>query len=468
MPETPRGDLILPVPASRKVSDESLRLPPIHSFTPINGHTRATNWQEQAIQPFTPVSVRQHDGNTSGIFTVPRKQPTTDFDFEVMGRDLPGHFQADFHEISSAQAFKPRNTPAPDLRMTEALQVDKHDGRVWHLGHEPGESYSGIFANDDPDEMPLEVLHTISAMKDKINRTKRLEKSAELLQTSRALLEAGETLGLERTTFVEFGEPILCSRPACPYEGPNNGMPPNRYYLNLISKFEDYEATFCLACFEGLWNLKFTEGISDAPGLLHPDDPRRDSAYALPAQLDGTHEQHWSSSNEIFKSRHAIAEESFQGTISPAHTPDNRFATPGVESVEAGAEQWKSPNSTTSTGEWRYPPTRFQHIAWAIRPGVTLSPLDKAVVDLWKFTSRAQLRWEHQLARTRAIRDYYYPGGTATADLSLGMKPFIWDDVDGPAEGADVHVLEGPAHLRQKDCYGRDLSEVLKEAAQNK
>lgn len=468
MPETPRGDLILPVPTSRKVPDESLRLPPIHSFTPINGHTRATYWQEQAFQPFTPLSTGRYNDDASDIFRLPRKQPTTDFDFELMGRELPGNFQADFHEISSAQVLKPRNTPAPDLHMMEALQVDKDDGRVWHLGHEPGESFSGTFANDDPDDMPLEVVRVISAMKDKINRGKRLEKSAELLQTSRALLEAGETLGLERTTFVEFGEAIICSRPGCPYEAPDKGMPPNRYYLNLVSKFEEYEATFCLGCFEGLWNLNFTESISDAPGLLHPDDARRDSAFAVPTQADGAHEQPWSSSNEIFKSRHAIAEEGFQRTISPSATPHHRVETPGLESVEAGQEHWKSPNSTTSTGEWRYPPTRFQHIAWTIRPGVTLSPLDKAVVDLWKFTSRAQLQWEHHLARTRAMRDYYYPGGTATADLSLGMRPFRWDDADGPAEGANAQVLEGPAHLRQKDCYGRDLSEVLKEAAQNK
>ncbi|CAK3864426.1 Hypothetical predicted protein [Lecanosticta acicola] len=474
-----------------------------HSFTPINQHPPAPS-HISAYRPFTPAS-SPHTGNHFSWPYPLYKQPIGHQVFDIRGFTVPSNFEVNFNEIDAYHPPLPQGrregVHVRELRVTETLHVNKNDGRTWHLGHGLGETYSGVFGHDDPNDILPQATEMARAIAEKRERPERLRRSAELLQAARMHLEAGAPLVLQRTSFVDFGDTIACFRLGCPFKAPQD-MPGNTYYLNLASETTDYETTFCLRCFEQLWSLKLTEGVNDPPGLSQPGEApeeRRDSAFAMPmskpasmplstplsmplsmpppkppampmrAEGGGEEggEKPLSRSNEIFKSRHADPDAEMQTVAeppAPLRAPADSSSTPAAESPSD--QDWSSPSSRTSTREWRHPPTRFQHIAFCVKPSPSLSVLDAAVIELWKYASHEQLVWELHLRKMKCLNDYH--SGRVKEDLSFGMKGYRWDDKEGQerwkGEKFKEHMLEGPALLRKKDCFGRDLSEVLKEA----
>lgn len=306
----------------------------------------------------------------------------------------------------------------------------------------------------------------------------RMARTAQILDRLKTLVSEESPLSVEHTSFVEDGESVLCNRPGCHQKG---ALPADAYYVSV-----GWDFTLCLRCFEMLWAGKFTEGLTTS------DPFRRDSGVAFSmAQTDGPADYRPSprrsarlksnqtapqdmaaepsapppSQNDLFKSRWAIPEDEVQ-YLSPQRTPERQINAGAEEKTEANGEDANlddSPSSITSDGEWIYPPTQIQHIAHLMQVGVTLSETDKAAVVLWQAASKSQLRWERHMWKTKATRAYY--AGSAEEDEGLHAERLkLGDDIDEK----ELQELEAKAGMRKKDCNGRELSYVLKEAAKQK
>lgn len=181
------------------------------------------------------------------------------------------------------------------------------------------------------------------------------------------------------------------------------------------------------------------------PGCLHPSeryDSPRFTDYADPENKP---------KNSIQDSRHA------------SHSPQLQVPTPGYTHYESDDEDITptvSPQSTDSEGSWYYPPTRFQHIANFVKPGLSLSKKEKAAVWLWKAASKSQLRWDRHVQYARRLREQ-----------SSGVGEFKQPEEqhremeDQDYEEEEVVHWEHITGIRKKDCHGNDLSEVLNKVA---
>lgn len=163
---------------------------------------------------------------------------------------------------------------------------------------------------------------------------------------------------------------------------------------------------------------------------------------------------------------------------------DSLPETPGAPPSEA--------DSTTSTGNWRRPPTRFQFLAEYIVAGASLNASEKARLEVWKAVSEEQVRWlafREKYARTVETLWRDRSGGDGVTVLSDGAKCRHTDaqaykeatqSSDGTAkqrvscstnggisqedEGEEDNyavVLQRTAGLSRADCPGRNLSTVL-------
>lgn len=161
--------------------------------------------------------------------------------------------------------------------------------------------------------------------------------------------------------------------------------------------------------------------------------------------------------------------------------------------------------STSSTGQWRHPPIRFQHLAAFMQLGDSLCEQERAAVNLWKLASKEQLDWNEHLDRSEMLRETFAAlsveredetadatgstGPTATTpssqkavntemrkhDIAEGRvggsveqeaSKSTADDVHRvPASNGMMEVDEGAlakmAGLSKSDCRGRDLTFVL-------
>jgi len=170
-----------------------------------------------------------------------------------------------------------------------------------------------------------------------------------------------------------------------------------------------------------------------------------------------------------------------------------RSSTPPLDSLpETPGAPPSDVESTTSTGDWRRPPTRFQYLAKYIVAGASLSKTDKAKVKIWKAASEEQVRWlafRDEYARTvetlcgdrsgsggikvssdgaicsRTDGQAYNeapesPDGTAKQHVSTSTNGGIHQEVDGEEDNY-ADVSQRTAGLFRADCYGRNLSTVL-------
>jgi hypothetical protein len=96
---------------------------------------------------------------------------------------------------------------------------------------------------------------------------------------------------------------------------------------------------------------------------------------------------------------------------------------------------------TIANSSGRFSPTRFQHLAHLISPGRGLNNVEKAVLEIWKATTKEQFRC---LARG----PFSAPGAVAKATL-VGEN------------GIDLDKVKENMGLGEVKFLGRDLSEVL-------
>lgn len=99
------------------------------------------------------------------------------------------------------------------------------------------------------------------------------------------------------------------------------------------------------------------------------------------------------------------------------------------------------PPTSASIGNYHrgsFSPTRFQHLAHHIQPGEGLISIEKAVLELWKATTKEQFR------RIERVSLYGLMGEVKAAEVSDGSM-----------------VLPENGGLGHADLLGRDLSEVL-------
>lgn len=273
-----------------------------------------------------------------------------------------------------------------------------------------------------------------------------MRQSVLLLQEARELLEKGECLILERTSFVEYGESIPCCRSGCPSK---DGLAENTHYLSL-----GLDRTFCLTCFEKLWSGEYTDG--NVPGILSgalatPNERKDSATVPTNVQLDGLN--------------HKAAAEIVDDQAHSTGTPQHRPTTPPQTSLDLDEDDLSSPSSTLSDGQWRFPPTRFQRLARSVKPGYTLPEPDEAALTLWKAASASQYRWERHLRRAQRIRDYY--AGLTAEDEELRSDERSADEDDDEEEVlVDERDLESTTGLRKKHCHGKQLSYVLRLAAE--
>ncbi|KAF2168201.1 hypothetical protein M409DRAFT_21645 [Zasmidium cellare ATCC 36951] len=434
----------------------------VHPATMFTSEPSADNFMHHS--GFTPVNHYK--------LARPLKAPlnTATYSFQT-GRNMLG-MTIDMNQFDS---FEIERNGETTLQVDDSLTFDRDDGRVWHLGNVANESYSGTFTNDDPEDYDIKVRHLANCIREERERPERLAVAAQLLNEVRTVISTTEVISIERTSFVEEGEPVICERPGCHHQA---ALPADAYYVDVGGKL-----TFCLRCFELLWGGKFTEPPSES------DPFRRDSAVAfMPADFDGPADYYRDAprrsarlkstsnttqpsvtastpslqpDNQMFQSRWATQEDQTQ-CLSPTHTP-NRQPKHTANNVQVADEPMEiSPNSVNSNGEWYHKPTAIQHIAHRLSAGATLSDIDKAAFAVWQTTSRAQLRWDRHMLKTTMTRAYY--ADLSPEDEGLQLEKL---DLGEEMEWEDLEAMEAKVKMRTKDCYGRDLSHVLKEAARN-
>lgn len=300
--------------------------------------------------------------------------------------------------------------------------------------------------------------------------------AAQLLERVRAVVNGEGAISVERTSYVEAGEPVICERPGCFHRAV---LPADAYYVNVA-----WESFLCLRCFEMLWAGNFTEAAPET------DPFRRDSAVAfIPAQFDGLADYYRDAprrsarlrsssnavphkttnpspplraTNQVFQSRWAVPEMEVQ-LESPLHTPQRQTMNESSEDQLADVPTNDSPSSIDSEGNWIHPPVAVQHITYRLEAGASLTTTDKAVFAIWQAASGAQLRWNHHLLKTKLTRDYY--DGNSADDEGRYLEHLEAEEDD---QWEQLKEMEAKIGIRMKDCYGRELSFMLSEAARKK
>lgn len=240
-------------------------------------------------------------------------------------------------------------------------------------------------------------------------------------------------------------------------------------------------------------DLPQLDGAADHLILPHQPpkpSPLSQSPLQVPASLLAS--KHAPRDKELLASQCTVP------TATPEQQPMDLPETPG--------SRVSSLSSTTSTGQWRVPPTRFQHLASYIVPGNSLSDSERAAVELWKTASKEQSDWEDFVADCNKLRaEYaYLLGDSDDSEESSAIKMLLGvhvgrtngeepgdrknlgndfeDEVTGNclegavrsgAEQSDeksedemdkvLKDLMAQAGLSRKQCFSRNLSGVLAE-----
>ena len=208
---------------------------------------------------------------------------------------------------------------------------------------------------------------------------------------------------------------------------------------------------------------------------LRPKQPAIDPNWEIPLSL--------------LSSKHAPLPESLSCYPLAIQYPQPR--TPPVPELEKTPGGPDTPNSTTSTGEWRRPPTRFQHLAAFVRAGNSLDEVEKGAVGSWKATSIEQTKWNRHLKGAEDLRESFVgvndqDGGSGSdsggvvvenensagleeGEIAEGIGAQAKHSVKTQATAAHVKAEEDAdgtasklkAGIEQKDCRGKDLTAVL-------
>lgn len=165
---------------------------------------------------------------------------------------------------------------------------------------------------------------------------------------------------------------LICAHPICPAQ--DKAIPPEAYYITRVNGNVE-RLTYCLFCLEGLWNGK---------GLANNVDVSKIN------QLDGIPNHHPPKPSPLSQTHFQIPESRLSSKHAP---PAAELATRSTGGRETTGSPVASPESITSEGEWRRPPTRFQYLAKFIKPGDSLTATEKAALELWKMASDEQLQW---------------------------------------------------------------------------
>ncbi|KAK5132515.1 hypothetical protein LTR08_008899 [Meristemomyces frigidus] len=260
---------------------------------------------------------------------------------------------------------------------------------------------------------------------------------------------------------------------------------------------------------DGRFTAPQLNGSSYSPKLPVDTARERQRCQAALPQLDGpsdhapsqnpSRQQHGTTSAHfnrfgipasLMASKHAPPLEELEQLF--AHTANSPYARTPMPETPGGAH---TPNSTTSTGEWRQPPTRLQHLAKYFRIGSSLDGEEKATVKVWKEASKEQIHWLEHLARAQKLRngeddmlehrlwhmadevehvnpDSAVPGNNTAGDMGgerIDDARVIDKDAttglaDHGEEEEDLEASESKAGILKKDCRGKDLTAALEDA----
>jgi len=188
--------------------------------------------------------------------------------------------------------------------------------------------------------------------------------------------------------------------------------------------------------------------------------------------------------NSLLASKHAPPPEELAPYL--AVQAPHRSPTPSIEELPETPGGPYTPGSTTSEGEWRSPPIRFQYLASFIQPGSSLDRTEKAAVEVWKAASKEQLHWQRHLETAQQLRecfaglmnedDFLAPICKKTVDEVSDLEDGEVDETMAtsatkPAEirgvdddGDEVEINTGGANVSISECRGKDLSTVVAEA----
>lgn len=268
-----------------------------------------------------------------------------------------------------------------------------------------------------------------------------------------------------------------------------------------------YELTVPIKQFQGRARLNDIQIEKGIPLLDGPSDPPPlPHQPAKPSPLKNTFGD---IPESLLSSKHAPSANELASPVDPKVSPK----TPSpkslrVYSCDTPGSPGPSPDSTTSTGEWRRPVTRFQHLAPFIKPGKGLNETEAAALELWTEASKEQLQWNKLMARCQEMtkelhamlseesddisdfdevstkeaqeeeNGYEDPSGFKQAQKTSDgpfrkdsvveasgeeeKQPVISDEDDEDEEG-QIEILEAKAGLSKRWCRGKNLTEVLAE-----
>ncbi|CZT20063.1 uncharacterized protein RCC_05920 [Ramularia collo-cygni] len=362
-----------------------------------------------------------------------------------------------------------------ELRMNEIFEddfekVDKQDGLVYHQGHKSrdvdghGTSYSIVWLEDDPDQLPSQV----QLWEDRQTKQRRSMEGPALENAVRHMLETGSALVLERTiSETSCKDNYECLLPDCQYT--KTSMPSGHFYLTLRPGQQVWQLSkpfyFCLACFERLWTGDFNK-TPGSPGIrIHQDtDPlETQAAESRHDELRSETPVDWDYYTNELALDGAMRELTVDDALRIPSLCSSRHAPPDIASSplhqvlsELEDVPDDSPNSVNSRGDWIAPPNRVQHIAGFIKPGKSLSESETAAVKLWKAASLKQLAWEAHQRKTKYRREF--ENGESLVDRSLNMIKYQIADVDG--EKIDEAAAEAIVKLPKRRFRGCSLAGV--------
>ncbi|KAM3423023.1 hypothetical protein BST61_g496 [Cercospora zeina] len=426
--DTPQAETRLPNPQQEAGEASKQTLPAANASTPTSTAFKAANHLP-------------NDKPASHAALVPRIVPTTSETFrQHYGRQIPD-LRIDMYEIGEH----------------ELAAIDHHENRVYHIGLNNGGSYSGRFGNKSLLPEAKELLAGVLASKAaKEAKALRYRKGARMERLIRAHLSAGGILILDQTSpRADQNTGIECHLPGCLSR--SKSIPPANLYLDL-----QHASPSLAQGHPGIHRQSSSSGES----LIISGSPVKEP-LDIP-QLDGDEDEVSNCNAEpVHNTLETGGANGNNGGLRASRwaTIDHEVAQPGparLPTPEPGQDKTDedgapaSPVSIDSTGEWQYPPRRFQYIASFIEPSATLPPEYRAAVFLWKAASKTQLSWEQHLEKLRCLREDH----TGTSLLvEHTEKDFQIENDDYGEE--EITTYEAQSGSRKKDCYGNVLSVVL-------
>lgn len=263
---------------------------------------------------------------------------------------------------------------------------------------------------------------------------------------------------LEKTALdASHGLQLECSLRGCLSN--SSRIPPATYYVAFQSngavQFDhSQQPRYCLECLEWIWDELHVEEGTDTPLKRLTPDPL---SLTNPGPIEPI--SYFSEVPEPFKQEE-------DGPMSDNEDfPNLKATTPNnIPSSESPSPTEPSPKTLPKHGplynpqsERSHPPTPTQHLAPFINPGNSISSKEevKAAIWLWKAAS------QEQLTRNLDLRQNHQPQSfSAEYALDTSREDYTIEGTDDDEE--DIEEWEQLCLMRKSDCYGNNLSEVLR------